>query len=125
MVCTRSDIAQAVGVVSRYMSNLGKEHWRAVKWILRYLKGSSNMILCYDGTDVSLHEYVDSDFVSDKDNRRSTAGYVFTLGNIALSWMSRLQKITALSIMKAKYVAVIETYKELIRLKDFIKELGK
>jgi hypothetical protein len=36
MVCTRPDIAHAVGVVSRYMNNPGKEHWMAVKWILRY-----------------------------------------------------------------------------------------
>jgi len=47
MVGTRPVIAQATGVVSRYMSNPGKEHRRAVKWILRYLKGSSDMILCY------------------------------------------------------------------------------
>ena len=36
MVCTRPDIAHAVGVVSRYMNNLGKEHWKAVQRILRY-----------------------------------------------------------------------------------------
>ena len=42
MVCTRPDIAHAVGVVSRYMNNLGKEHWMAVKWILRYLRGTTN-----------------------------------------------------------------------------------
>ncbi|XP_058071208.1 uncharacterized protein LOC131220274 [Magnolia sinica] len=40
MTCTRSDIAYAVGVVSRYLDNLGKEHWAAVKWILRLLRGS-------------------------------------------------------------------------------------
>ena len=39
MVCTRPDIAHAVGVVSRYMANPGKEHWEAVKWLLRYLRG--------------------------------------------------------------------------------------
>jgi len=39
MVYTRPDIAQVVGVVSRHMSNTRKEHWRAVKWIVRYLKG--------------------------------------------------------------------------------------
>ena len=43
MVCTRPNIAQAVGVVSRYMNNPGKEHWEAVKWILRYLRGTTNM----------------------------------------------------------------------------------
>ena len=72
MVCTRSDIAQAVGVVSKYMSNPGKEHWREVKWILIYLKESSNMALCYDGMDVRLHVYVDSDFDGDVDSRKST-----------------------------------------------------
>jgi hypothetical protein len=41
MVCTRPDIAHAVGVVSRYMNNPGKEHWEAVKWILRYLRGTN------------------------------------------------------------------------------------
>jgi len=45
MVCTRPDIAHAVGVVSRYMNNLGKEHWMAVKWILRYLKGTTDQAL--------------------------------------------------------------------------------
>ena len=39
MVCTRLNIAHAVGVVSRFMSRPGKQHWEAVKWILRYLKG--------------------------------------------------------------------------------------
>ena len=38
MVCNRPDIAHTVGVVSRYMANPGKEHWEAVKWLLRYLR---------------------------------------------------------------------------------------
>ncbi|CAN0860766.1 Retrovirus-related Pol polyprotein from transposon TNT 1-94, partial [Linum grandiflorum] len=41
MVCTRPDIAHAVGVVSRFLSNPGKEHWAAVKWILKYLRGGA------------------------------------------------------------------------------------
>ena len=52
MVCTRPNISQAVGVVSRYMSNPEKELWRAVKWISRYLKGNSGTALCYGGTNV-------------------------------------------------------------------------
>ena len=90
MICTRPDIAQAVRVISRYMSNPEKEHWRVVKWILRYLKGSSDMTLCYDGPDVYLHNYVDSGFVGNVDNRKSTTGYVFILGSGAVSWVSRL-----------------------------------
>ena len=45
MVYTRADIAHAVGVVSRYMNNPGKENWMAVKWILRYLRGATNQAL--------------------------------------------------------------------------------
>ena len=50
MVCTRPNIAHAVGVVSRYMSHLGIEHWNAVKWILRYLRGTSNKCLHFGGS---------------------------------------------------------------------------
>lgn len=42
MVCTRPDLAQAVSTVSKYMTNPGREHWRAVKWIFRYLRGTSD-----------------------------------------------------------------------------------
>jgi len=49
MLCTRPDIAHAVGVVSRYMNNLEKEHWMTVKWILRYLRGTTYQALCYGG----------------------------------------------------------------------------
>lgn len=49
MVCTMLDIAHAVGAVSRYMSNPGRQHWEAVKWISRYLKGSIKACLCFTG----------------------------------------------------------------------------
>jgi hypothetical protein len=47
MVCTRPDIVHVVGVVSRYMGNPRKQHLEAVKWILRYLRGTSNISLCF------------------------------------------------------------------------------
>ena len=54
MMCIRPDIAHAVGVVSRFMSRPGKQHWEAVKWILRYLKGSSDTCLCFTGVSLKL-----------------------------------------------------------------------
>ena len=50
MVCTRVDIAHAMGVVSRYMSHPGIEYWNAIKWILRYLRGKSNKCLHFGGS---------------------------------------------------------------------------
>ena len=47
MMCTRLDICYAVGLVSRFQSNPGLAHWKAVKKILRYLKGIADYVFCY------------------------------------------------------------------------------
>uniref|UniRef100_A0A2N9EY29 CCHC-type domain-containing protein n=1 Tax=Fagus sylvatica TaxID=28930 RepID=A0A2N9EY29_FAGSY len=125
MVCTRPDIAHAVGVVSRYMSNPGKQHWEAVKWILRYLKGTLGTFLCFTGADMKLTGYVDSDLAGDVNTKKSTTGYVYTLGGTAVSWVSRLQKIVALSTTEAEYVAVTEAGKVMVWLQGFLEELGQ
>jgi hypothetical protein len=124
MVCTRPDIAQAVGVVSRYMANPGKEHWNAVKRILRYVKGTSNVALCYGGSDFTVRGYVDSDYAGDLDKSKSTSGYVFTLAGGAVSWVSKLQSIVATSTTEAEYVAATQASKEAIWLQMLLEELG-
>ena len=125
MVCTRPDIAHAVGVVSRYMSNPGKHHWEAVKWILRYLSGTVSLALCFRKTSEGLHGYVDADMAGDLDSRKSTTGCVCTYGGTAVSWTSKLQKIVALSTTEAEYVAMTEASKEMIWLQGFLEELGQ
>lgn len=67
IVCSRPDIAHAVGVVSRYTSNPSKTLWQVVKWILIYLKGTSNYVLCFGGKDAQLQGIVDSDMAGDLD----------------------------------------------------------
>ena len=124
MVSTRPDIAHAVGVVSRFMMNPGKEHWEAVKWIFRYLKGTSNYYLCFGGDNIDVQGYVDSDHAGNRDNGRSTSGYIFTVGGTAMSWVSKLQKIVALSSTEAEYVAATEASKEYIWIKTLMNELG-
>ena len=84
ILCTRPDIAYTVGVMSRFMSRLGKQRWEAVKWILRYLKGSLNTCLCFTGANLKLQGYVDADFAGDIDSRKSTIGFVFTLGGTTI-----------------------------------------
>ncbi|CAA0823453.1 cysteine-rich RLK (RECEPTOR-like protein kinase) 8 [Striga hermonthica] len=126
MVCARPDIAHAVGVVSRFMSNPGVMHWEAVKWILRYLRGTKDRALVFGRSTLTLSGFVDADFDgSDLDKRRSTTGYVFTYGGTAVSWISKLQKIVTLSTTEAEYVAVTEVAKELVWLQNFLNELGR
>ena len=117
MVATRPDLAYVVGVVSRYMSNLGKKHWEAVKHILRYLKLTTDAQLTF--RLITLDEvkgYTDSDYARNADNRKSTSGYIFTYGGGAISWRLKLQECTALSTTEAEYIAASEAVKEAIWL---------
>ena len=68
---------------------------------------------------------LDADFAGDIDNRKSTTGFVFTLGGTAISWTSNLQKIIILSTIEAKYVAATKAVNEMIWLHGFLNELGK
>jgi len=83
------------------------------------------MSLCFTGADLKLQGYVDADLAGDVDSRKSTTGFVYTLGGTAVCWASKLQKIVALSTTEAEYVAVTEAGKEMVWLKGFLDELGK
>uniref|UniRef100_A0A2N9FLA5 CCHC-type domain-containing protein n=1 Tax=Fagus sylvatica TaxID=28930 RepID=A0A2N9FLA5_FAGSY len=74
MVCTRPDLAHAVSTVSRYMANPGREHWNAVKWIFRYLKGTAEhgILFSRQPRTNSVVGYVDADYAGEVDDRRST-----------------------------------------------------
>ena len=85
MVCTRPDIAHAVGVVSRFLSDPGKEHWVAVKWIMRYLQGTSKMSLCFGKGEPIIDGFTDSDMAGDVDSRKSTSGYLITFAGGAMA----------------------------------------
>ncbi|KAL1194905.1 Retrovirus-related Pol polyprotein from transposon TNT 1-94 [Cardamine amara subsp. amara] len=114
MVCTRPDLAQAVSQVNKYMSNPGRQHWEAVKWILRYLRGKTNYGLMFgdeDWKDKAIG-FVDSNYGGDLDNRKSTIGYVFTLAGRPICWRSILQSIVTISTTEAEYIAMGEAAKE-------------
>ncbi|KAL0298359.1 UNVERIFIED_CONTAM: Retrovirus-related Pol polyprotein from transposon TNT 1-94 [Sesamum radiatum] len=122
MVSTRPDIAYAVSCLSRFMSNPGTTHWEALKWLFRYLNGSNNSGIkfskCSEG--VKLMGYVDSNYANDRDSRRSTTSYVFTLCGACISWKSQLQNIVALSTTEAEYIAITEAFKEALWLEGFV-----
>ena len=127
MVLTKPDISYVVSLVSRFMTNPSYEHWRAVQWIIRYLKGTLEVGLVYGGEDKSGHtliDYVDADFAGDLDKRRSQTGYLFTLEGCTVSWKVTLQNVVALSTTEAEYTAAAEALKEAIWLKGMTTELG-
>ncbi|GKE39827.1 hypothetical protein Tco_1463232 [Tanacetum coccineum] len=101
MICTRPDIAHVVGVVSWYMVKPGREHWKAVKRILRYIKGTLDVALCFGDSDLTVKGYVDYYYAGDLNESKSTTEYVFTLSGGIVSWVSKLQSIVAISTTEA------------------------
>jgi ATP-binding cassette subfamily B (MDR/TAP) protein 1 len=85
MICTRPDIAQAVAAVSRYMANLGREHWNTIKRILRYIKGTLDTALYYGGSESTARDYVYSNFAGDLKKRKFNIGYMFTIAGGGVS----------------------------------------
>jgi hypothetical protein len=83
-VCTRPDIAYVTGLLGRFQSNPGLEHWKLVKKILCYLQGTKGLMLTYRKTEsLRIVGYSDSDYAGD--DRKSTSGYVFTLAGGVIS----------------------------------------
>ncbi|CAL9003877.1 unnamed protein product, partial [Prunus brigantina] len=124
----RPDISHAVGTISRFMHNPGKVYWEAAKWILRYLHGTRETEICFENNSEGVEKfsigYVDSDFASDLDKRRSTTGYVFTMAKVPICWRSILQPIVALSTTEAEYMAVAKAIREAIWTLGLLEDLG-
>ncbi|KAJ4722910.1 Retrovirus-related Pol polyprotein from transposon TNT 1-94 [Melia azedarach] len=124
LTCTRPDILYATGLVSRYMETPTTTHLKAVKRILRYLKGTTNFGLFYSCSDnFELVGYSDSDWAGDTDDRKSTTGFVFFMGGTAFTWMSKKQPIVTLSTCEAEYVAATSCVCHAIWLRNLLKEL--
>ena len=88
-VCTRPDIAFVVGVLGRYQSNPGIDHWRDAKKVIRYRKGTKDYMLMYRRTDsLEVIGYSDSNFVGCVDSCKSTSGSIFKLADEVVSWRS-------------------------------------
>jgi hypothetical protein len=101
-VCTRPDIAMAVGMLGRYQSNPGMEHWKAAKKVTQYLQGTKDYSLTFKHTDhLEVVGYSDSKFAWCVDSRKITSGYIFLLVGGAISWRSNKQTIVATSTMEA------------------------
>jgi hypothetical protein len=126
-VATRPDISYAVGVLARFSKNPGMAHWKAVKHLFRYLKGTLDYKLTYSPTpnpSELFTTYTDADHAGNPDNGRSTSGYIVKMGTGAISWQSKLQSIVALSTTEAEFVAATSAGQEILWLRNLFTELG-
>lgn len=122
---TRPDIAHAVNVASRFNQNHTQVEWQFVKRIMRYLKFTQNKRLSFvHSSNRNLIAYSDSDYASDKDDRKSTTGYIVLMAGAAINWRSTKQKIITLSSTEAEFMALTSTMQEVIYFKQLLSELN-
>jgi hypothetical protein len=125
MLGTRPDISFAVTKLAQYSANPSKDHLDKALYICRYLVGTQNYRLTYDGaSEQGLNATTDSDWASDATDRRSQSGYFVKLAGGLISWTSRAQKTIALSSTEAEYMALSDCSRQVVWMHTLMGELG-
>ncbi len=132
---SRPDIAHITGLLSRFLENPGKKHWEAAKRVLRYLKGTINLGLVFEGnyhsTEKDANEYLqieaysDADWGRDLHGRKSVFGFIIQLNGCPITWVSRKQTFVAQSTCESEYeyVGISEAVREIRWTYQLLQEL--
>ncbi|GJT32779.1 retrovirus-related pol polyprotein from transposon TNT 1-94 [Tanacetum coccineum] len=102
LTASRPDLVFVVCMCARYQASPIKKHLKALKGVFWYLRGTINWGPWYPkDTAMALTAYADADHAGCQDTRRSTSGSAQFLGDKLVSWSSKKQKSTAISIIEA------------------------
>ena len=125
LTMTRPDISFAVNKLSQYLQAPTVQHWSACKHVLRYLKGTSHLGLHFTPAfRMNLECFLDANWASNLDDRRSTSGHcVFLRGNL-IYWSSKKQKVVAKSSAESEYRSLSSAATEVIWLQSLFMELN-
>lgn len=121
---TRPNISFTVNYISRFMTASKADHWIAAKRVLRYVKGNPDYGILYSrSSNPKLRGFTDSDWVGSVDDKKSTSGYVFSLGFDAVTWTSKKQQVVSLSSTKAEYRGTVKAGCEVVWLRQMLGDM--
>ena len=121
---TRPNICFSINTLSQYLVQPRWVHLVAAKHVMRYLKGTIEFCLYYDGShEYRLYGYIDADWAGSISDRKSTSGGCYSLGSAMISWFSRKQSSVALSTAEAEYIAACSASCEAIWLRKLMSRL--
>ncbi|KAJ0817154.1 putative RNA-directed DNA polymerase [Helianthus annuus] len=125
LTASRPDIMFAVCLCARYQANPKESHMKAVKRILRYLKGKPKLGLWYPtDSDLRFVAYTDSDFGGCKSNRKSTTGGCQFLGGRIVSWQCKKQSCVSTSTCEAEYIAAGSCCSQVLWIQQQMRDYG-
>ena len=127
---TRPDCAVAVNELARYLENPGPSMWTAAKRVLRYLKATKSFCIRFKCKrrrpgKARTSVFVDSSHADDRDSRRSRCGHLIYYNRSPIHWRTTLQKRKALSTAEAEYRAATCAAKDILWLRNLLKEIGR
>lgn len=124
MLSSRPDLCFSVAYMGRHQQNPSDLHWQHLKRIVRYLKGTKTLKLCFnEGRSESIVGYADADWASDIVDRKSVSGYIFKIYGCTVSWSSKKQSTVATSSSEAEYIALSAATSEAIWLRGLMQDL--
>ena len=101
-------------------------HLNCAKRVLRYVSGTMDRGILYkEGEAIRLEGYTDADWAGSVSDRRSTSGFIFSLGSGAVSWSSKKQPTVTLSSTEAEYRGAVIATCEAIWLKRLLKDFNE
>ncbi|RDX90273.1 Copia protein, partial [Mucuna pruriens] len=102
-------------------------HYRRIVGCLRYVQGTVDFGILFPKEEVAVEPklvgYSGSDWCGDKQDRKSTVGYIFFYGGAPISWLFAKEPVVALSSCEAEYIAASETACQVVWLDALLGEL--
>jgi hypothetical protein len=106
LTTSQPDIAFSVGIYARFQANPKESHLTAVKRIIMYVNDTLSYGIWYSReTNLVVAGYSDADWAGNADDRKSTSGGCFYVGNNLVAWISKKQASISLSTAEAEYIA--------------------
>ena len=125
LIASRPDIAFSIGVCARYQAAPKESHLTAVKQIIQYINGTPDYGLWYSkDSNACLVKYSDADWAGSVDDRKSTLGGCFYLGNNLVSWMSKKQNSVSLFTAEVEYITAGSCCTQLLWMKKLLHDYG-
>lgn len=125
---TRPDIAFAVNMCTRVAKNPNMAHWRCLKRVLKYLKGTRSARLVFPKPKMAnepflVSAYCDADWAGDQIDRKSTSGHVILVNNTPVCWLSKKQEVVALSSCESELLSLASCTRNVIWIRLLIEEI--
>lgn len=128
MLGSRPDLCFVVSYFGRFQNCFTETHWKHLKNVIRYLKYTVNFGLCYSSNNdsrfkIDLKAYVDSDYASDINDRKSVSGFVILINNNVVGWCSKKQSVVAQSSSESEFLAMSACMSECLFLSHMLEEI--